>query len=154
MVNWTLLSLATNPAAQEKLADELRRELGGGDITEAAVKGRNALPFLNAVVRETHRLRPSIPLSVVKAVSEDTEIHGYNIPAGTRVWLDSYSIQNDPALIPDHDVFRPERWLPEEEEARKVCTYSSLNAHDEMQSLSPKTFFLSLSFYVSRKAPH
>ena len=120
MVNWTLLSLATNPAAQERLADELRRELGGGDLTEAAVKGRNALPYLNAVVRETHRMRPSLPLSVMKAVSEDTEILGYNIPAGTKVWLDSYSIQNDPALIPDHDVFRPERWLPDEEEARKV----------------------------------
>ena len=44
---------------------------------------------------------------------------GYTVPAGSLVMLDSFSPQNDPALVPDAHEFRPERWLPDAVVARK-----------------------------------
>lgn len=120
VVNWSLIALATNPGVQERLADELRATLGGGPLTESVAKSRSGLQYLQAVVREQHRIRPAMPLNLMKTVAADTMICGYRVPAGTMVLLDSYSIQQDPEIVPEPQEFRPERWLPEQEASRKV----------------------------------
>jgi len=112
LVNWTLLQLAVDREAQRKLAAELQRELGvGGSLTpEVTQSGRGQwLPYLRSVVREVHRMRPSIPVSLMKRTATEVDMCGYTVPAGSLVMLDSFSPQNDPALVPDAHEFRPER---------------------------------------------
>ena len=74
LVNWTLLQLAVDREAQRKLAAELQRELGvGGSLTpEVTQSGRGQwLPYLRSVVREVHRMRPSIPVSLMKRTATE-----------------------------------------------------------------------------------
>ena len=53
-------------------------------------------------------------LAVPHAAKEDTQLAGYNLPKGTvaMVYLDS--AHHDPKVWPDHDEFKPERWLTQD----------------------------------------
>jgi len=118
VLTWAILQLAINPRAQATLADELAASLGGGPITEA-MTGRAFLPYLHAVVRECHRMRPVLPISLFKRTAQPLELCGYAVPEGMPVLLDSFSPQNDPLLVSDPGEFQPERWLPDAVQARQ-----------------------------------
>jgi len=131
IINWNLVHLALRPDIQEKLHGEIKRELKGGQITEEFITsaGRgNWLPYLHAIVREAHRVTPALSLSIMKEIDKDMEIKGYRIPAKSTVCLATFAPHNDPAVFPDTDVFRPERWLPDEVKAR-VGTASEFIDH-------------------------
>lgn len=68
------------------------------------------LPFLQAVVKETMRLYPAIPL-VPRESYERCQILGYTIPAHTRLILNLYAIQRDPSVYINPDKFDPTRFL-------------------------------------------
>lgn len=122
ILSWALLQAAFNPEQQEKLASELQASISSiqpGRLTSDVVSKRSNLPYLNAFLRECHRLTPSIPTSIIKQISSEIEIHGVTIPANAMVLFNNYAIQMDPAYVKDPEVFRPERWFPEAAEARK-----------------------------------
>jgi cytochrome P450 len=66
--------------------------------------------YLDAVVKETLRLRPVI-LDVVRQLKAPVELAGHNLPAGVSVLPAIGLVQNDPSLFPEPDAFRPERFL-------------------------------------------
>ena len=88
-------------------ADELREELGG---PSPSLDGAIDLPLLDAVVKESMRILPPVPLQI-RVAQCDTTIAGHNIPKGTRVMLNTFLTNRTPELYPEGDVFRPERWF-------------------------------------------
>ena len=120
LLSWNLLHLALNPHVQEKLHAELlesTRKCGG--LNEEALRKANA-PYLHSLLRETHRLTPAAPLTVFKENSlSDLEIHGSTIPKDSLLTLDGHSVGLDESIVDNPQEFRPERWFPEEVEARK-----------------------------------
>jgi cytochrome P450 len=66
--------------------------------------------YLNAVVKETLRARPVVPV-VARHLAADVELDGYEIPAGSTLMVSIYLIHNDEAIYPAPDEFRPERFL-------------------------------------------
>ena len=120
LISWNMMHLAINPDIQEKLHAELveNTKSSGGHITAETI-GRKS-HYLHAVIRETHRLTPAMPTTVMKENSlSDIEIHGSIIPKESLFVLDSYSIGIDPDFVQDPYDFKPERWLPEAVTARK-----------------------------------
>jgi cytochrome P450 len=111
---WNLIHLAANPEVQERLHAELAQQLPDKDVplTAAALSSRN-LPYLHMVMREAHRVRPSLGMQLRKEIQAETELCGVTVPANSVVVLDACSLQNDPELVPSPLAFRPERWLPE-----------------------------------------
>ncbi|KAL5220946.1 hypothetical protein ABZP36_025659 [Zizania latifolia] len=109
-IEWAMAELITHPHALRKTQHELRAVVGtAGRVTEDNV---DRLPYLKAVLKETLRLHPPIPLLVPREPSADTEILGYNVPARTRVVINASAIGRDPAAWGEHaDEFSPERFM-------------------------------------------
>jgi cytochrome P450 family 135 len=88
---WALERLVRHPDKMERLAQ--------GDED-----------YLDAVVKETLRLRPVIPI-VVRKLMEEMEIGGRRLPAGVSVAPCIYLVHRRPDVYPDPERFRPERFL-------------------------------------------
>jgi pentalenene oxygenase len=46
-----------------------------------------------------------------RVTTADTELAGYPLRRGTALLYSAYLLHHQPDLFPDHDRFRPERWL-------------------------------------------
>jgi cytochrome P450 len=93
---WALEALTRHPAVLTRLRDE------------AIEQGDDA--YLDAVVKETLRLRPVIGL-VLRKLTEPMEIGGHDLPAGASVAPCIYLMHRRPDVYPDPRAFRPERFL-------------------------------------------
>jgi cytochrome P450 len=75
------------------------------------------LPFLDAILLETLRLRPSVPGSQPRITPSSTALFpislcGYtDIPPSTRVSSQAYSLHRNMEVFPEPEAWRPERWL-------------------------------------------
>ena len=93
---WTFNHLYRRPEAMERLRD--------GDED-----------YLDAVITETLRLRPPIPITD-RTLAAPLELLGHELRAGTIVAPCIYLLHRRPDLYPEPDEFRPERFLDESPE--------------------------------------
>ncbi|XP_031483823.1 xanthotoxin 5-hydroxylase CYP82C4-like [Nymphaea colorata] len=105
----TLHLLLLNPQALKKAQDELDKAVGKGRIVDESDISK--LVYLQAVVKESFRLRPPTPLLPPREAREDCQIGGFGVPAGTMLVVNAWKIQRDPRVWPDHAEFQPERFL-------------------------------------------
>lgn len=107
------------------LQDELKNAIVAGGIprdgnieyTEAL-----ALSYFQACLKEAMRLRPAVGLNITRHVpKEGIELDGVFLRGGTRVAVNGWVLHRDKDIFgEDADVFRPERWLEDEEKAKKM----------------------------------
>ncbi|XP_052145233.1 trimethyltridecatetraene synthase-like isoform X1 [Oryza glaberrima] len=118
-VEWAMSEVLRNPSVLAKATDELDRVVGRRRLV--AEDDIPNLPYLDAVVKESMRLHPVVPLLVPRVSREDAySVSGagdggaaasYDIPAGTRVLVNVWAIGRDPAVWGDAaEEFRPERF--------------------------------------------
>jgi len=105
-LTWTLLLLSQHPAITNNLVAELRGELHGEAPTTEQL---SRLPLLDAVVKESLRILPPVPLHP-RFISEPCELGGYHLPAYSEIFLSIYNLHHDPDLFPDPETFLPSRW--------------------------------------------
>ncbi|WP_280254830.1 cytochrome P450 [Nocardia wallacei] len=101
---WALFRLHRQPAALRRLRGELAAA-GDLDPDESA-----RLPYLDAVCRETLRLHPPVPI-VLRRLTEPYTLRGVALAAGDTMGLALPLLHSDPALWPEPERFRPERFL-------------------------------------------
>ncbi len=88
---WATHELARDQESQERLA------------TEPAT-------FADAVIKETLRLRPPIPL-VVRRLRRPLTIAGHTLPTGTNICPCALLVHRRADLYPQPLTFQPQRWL-------------------------------------------
>ncbi len=93
---WAFELLLRNPSELETL----QRELDGGTDGE----------YLDAVIKETLRLRPVVP-GVVRKLTAPWTLGRYELPAGIRVAPNIYLTHRRPDIYAEPERFRPERFL-------------------------------------------
>jgi len=104
---WTWYLLGENPAAESRLAEELRSALAG---RPAGVSDLEKLPYLNAVVHESLRLYP--PAFIMARMNvENITLGGYEIPPRTTLLASQWVMHRDPRFFEQPEQFLPERWL-------------------------------------------
>ncbi|KAJ7065714.1 cytochrome P450 [Mycena amicta] len=118
-VSWSLHALSVNTRAQSKLRTELLA-LGANPTMEEL----NALPYLEAVVRETLRLHPPavaaqrmamqddvLPLGKVYVDAQGREYDSLPLRKGQLIHIPIRAVNTDKEIWgADAEEFRPERW--------------------------------------------
>jgi cytochrome P450 len=92
---WTLERVSRRPEVLERLHAEHHE--GGGE-------------YLDAVIKETLRLRPVVP-AVIRRLQAPMEFGGWRLPAGVHIAPSIYLLHRRPDIYPDPTAFRPERFL-------------------------------------------
>ncbi|XAR58830.1 Trans-cinnamate 4-monooxygenase [Bertholletia excelsa] len=111
-IEWGVAELANHPEIQRKLRHELDTVLGPNvQITEPDT---HKLPYLQAVIKETLRLRMAIPLLVPHMNLNDAKLRGFDIPAESKILVNAWWLANNPDHWKNPEEFRPERFLEEE----------------------------------------
>ncbi|KAG5593005.1 hypothetical protein H5410_043519 [Solanum commersonii] len=108
-VEWVMSELLNNPEIMSKVQQELKHVVGMNNIVEESHLPN--LHYLDAVLKETLRLHPALPLLLPKRPSQCAIVGGYKIPEGTKVFLNVYAIHRDPQAWESPLEFQPERFL-------------------------------------------
>jgi cytochrome P450 family 135 len=93
---WTADLLVRHPQALQRLSAEIAA--GEGD------------DYLRAVIKESLRLRPVVPLAG-RRLTSDLQVNGETLPAGTDVTPAIWLTHTRADLYPEPYAFRPERFL-------------------------------------------
>ncbi|KAF8719715.1 hypothetical protein HU200_024466 [Digitaria exilis] len=109
-LEWAMSELVRNPSTMHKLQRELRRSSDTGASASATT------PYLQAVVKETLRLHPPVPLLLPRECMRDVTVMNFHVAKGTRVFVNAWAVGRDPASWSAPEEFRPERFLEEERE--------------------------------------
>ncbi|KAI2824969.1 hypothetical protein CBS115989_390 [Aspergillus niger] len=103
------LAMALFPEVQRKAQQELDTVIGTDRLPQYA--DREQLPYINALVKETFRWHPVVPMSLTHTSTADDVCEGYFIPKGSSVLANIWAFTHDPAAYHDPMTFKPERFL-------------------------------------------
>jgi cytochrome P450 len=114
------------------------------------------LPYLQACVLEGLRKHP--PLSQLRervVPPEGDTIQGHDIPGGTYIGLNAWGTQLDEVFGDDPDMFRPERWLIEDEERLKAMhqTHELIFGYGSTKCLGASMAMLELNKMIFEVQP-
>ncbi|KAL9003904.1 MAG: hypothetical protein Q9188_003242 [Gyalolechia gomerana] len=117
VIKATLLSIVTNPQVYNTLQAEIDYAVAISEISFPIQDAEaRRLPYLQACILEGLRIHP--PLAQLRkrvAPPEGDYMHGCRIPGGTCVGFNSWGTQRDAIYGDNPDIFRPERWLVDDE---------------------------------------
>ena len=109
LLEWAMSELLRHPRVLKKLQEEVRKiNQGKTSVDECDLE---KMEYLKAVIKETLRLHPPVPLLVFRESGGDAKINGYDIAAGTQVIINAWAIQRDPSFWEEPNEFYPERFL-------------------------------------------
>ncbi|XP_061979928.1 cytochrome P450 78A3-like [Populus nigra] len=113
LIEWILARMILHPDIQSKVHDELDQVAGRSrPLMEADIR---SMVYLPAVVKEVLRLHPPGPLlSWARLAITDTDVDGYDVPAGTTAMVNMWAITRDPQVWVDPLKFSPERFFSKE----------------------------------------
>ncbi|WP_165987503.1 cytochrome P450 [Streptomyces sp. YIM 98790] len=110
---WAFHELAGRPDAARGVREELDGVLGGGTARrEPGIADLPRLPRTQRFLTEVLRLYPPGWL-FTRTTTEDTELGGMPLPAGSTVLFSPYMQGRNPRVFPEPGRFDPDRWLPE-----------------------------------------
>ncbi|GMJ04661.1 cytochrome P450, family 96, subfamily A, polypeptide 1 [Hibiscus trionum] len=118
VLTWFFYSVAKHPYAEAKIRDE---------ISESSPQELNKLVYLHAALCETLRLYPPGPVLSRTAVEADTLPSGHRIERDTNVVIAVHAMGRMTSVWGDdcHE-FKPERWITEHGEIKRVPHYQFL----------------------------
>lgn len=120
--------LLRNPEKLQKLKEELHRTWPSLSGQEPRARELEALPYLNAVIKESLRMSSGVISGLLRIVpSGGATIAGVQVPSGvsrflklcsailnvlqTIVSIGSTFVHYNASIFPEPEEFRPERWL-------------------------------------------
>ncbi len=118
-MTWTMGELATHPEVLARLREEVDSVVGAEGVRSSHLA---ALPYLEAVVHEGLRRRPSNFFSHVGRVQQPLPLGGYMLPAGTLVAVCYPALAMREDLFANPQGFAPDHFLGNQPPAR-ACPF-------------------------------
>ncbi|KAK7029529.1 hypothetical protein VNI00_014406 [Paramarasmius palmivorus] len=107
-LQYLILALLAYPDVQRKAQAEIDHVVGQERMPD--LEDIKDLPYIRALIKEVHRIRPLVPL-VPHSTSADMEYRGFMIPKGTLLFANTYGILHNPQHFHEPEAFNPERYL-------------------------------------------
>ncbi|KAG7087484.1 hypothetical protein E1B28_013446 [Marasmius oreades] len=108
-----ILAMVLNPQVQTRAQKELDELTGFTRLPEFA--DRKNLPYIDAVLSETLRWNPVVPLALPHRAVNDDIYEGYLIPKGSTIVPNAWAVLRDESLYgPDTQNFNPDRFLKQD----------------------------------------
>ncbi|XP_020189727.1 cytochrome P450 93G2-like [Aegilops tauschii subsp. strangulata] len=108
-VEWMMAELLNHPHCLQKLRTELDAVVGRSRLVGEPDVAQ--MPYLQAVLKETLRLRPPAVFAQREAM-QPIHVRGYTIPVKTSVFFNIFTIGRDATWWEEPLEFRPERFMP------------------------------------------
>ncbi|KAF8032914.1 hypothetical protein BT93_D1718 [Corymbia citriodora subsp. variegata] len=106
-----MAELLHSPEKLSRAQAELDQVIRKGNLVDESYI--TCLPYLQAIIKETLRLHPTLPL-IPRKSGEELEISGVTVPEGAQVFVNVWAIGRDGTLWEDPNAFMPERFLGSE----------------------------------------
>ncbi|THH16796.1 hypothetical protein EW146_g3913 [Bondarzewia mesenterica] len=104
-----IMAMALNTDKQKLAQSEIDQVIGTEQMPTIADLPK--LPYVNAVIKETMRWHPVLPLSIARRNARHDIYNGYFIPEGTIVMPNLWAVAFEPNAKYDSQKFIPERFL-------------------------------------------
>ncbi|XP_039034796.1 cytochrome P450 81D11-like [Hibiscus syriacus] len=111
-LEWAMSNLLNHPEVLRRAKAEIDSEIGEENLIDESDLPK--LKYLQSIIHETLRLYPAVPLLLPHVPSSDCTIGGYDVPRGTIVLVNAWSIHRDPNSWEDPTSFKPERFENDE----------------------------------------
>ena len=125
-LSFTLYHLAVNPDVQDKLRKEIIEAMET-NAKKPLYDVAQSIEYLDCVIMEAQRLYPAT-VQVNRECSEDYDLNGIHIPAGTEILIPIYALHHDPDAWQDPEKFDPERFRGPAKEARHAFQFLPFGA--------------------------
>lgn len=107
--DWAMAEVLRNPDVGKNARLELDKVVGLKRVVEESDIPQ--LKYIQAIIKETLRLHPTVPLLIPHQNISATKAFGYDIPAKTRLFVNIWAIGRDPSIWEKPLDFIPERFL-------------------------------------------
>ncbi|KAI9445986.1 cytochrome P450 [Lactarius indigo] len=104
-----ILAMILYPEVQRRAQAEIDQVVGNSRLPDFS--DQDALPYVQAVLKEVSRWHPVTPLGGPRKVIVSDVYEGYYIPAGSTIIPNVWGMMHDPTVFAEPDRFHPERWL-------------------------------------------
>ncbi|PRQ18080.1 putative cytochrome P450 [Rosa chinensis] len=108
-IEFAMAEIMNKPVVLQKALKELDVVVGKDSIVQES--HIHKLPYLDAVMKETLRLHPALPVLIPHCPSETCTVGGYTIPKGSRIFVNVWDIHRDSSNWKNPLEFNPERFL-------------------------------------------
>lgn len=122
ILSFTLYEFAKSQEVQKRAAEEVDKYLrcNGSKLNYECVK---ELPYVEACMYETIRKYPVLGNLTREVMDDYTLPDGLLLNKGVRIHVPVYHIHHNPNNFPDPEVYKPERFLPEQKEKTEPYTF-------------------------------
>jgi len=104
-----ILAMLLHPEVYKKAQAEMDLVVGIERLPD--FNDREALPYLECVIREVFRWNCPVPLGIPHRTIQHDQYRGYGIPANSMVIANIWAMTQDEGSYPKPESFRPERFL-------------------------------------------
>lgn len=105
-----VLGMAKFPEVQKRAQEEIDSVTGSGQRLPT-FEDRDHLPYVDALVKESLRWFPVLPMGLPHTTSEDMHFREYVIPKGAILMPAIRWLLHDPSVYADPECFDPARYL-------------------------------------------
>jgi len=103
---WAFFTTCQRPEIVQKIREEANEKLS----EHATLEEVNSLKYTEAVIKETLRVYPTLPLTGRNAANK-VELVGQTIPKGGAIMVNIHALHRDPTVFENPEEFNPERFI-------------------------------------------
>ena len=121
-----IFELSKNPEIQERLFNEVNnvfQEYKDEDMKTLYDKLQSEIPFLEACIKETLRMYPTVYRLERRVSVDGYKLGGVELDKDMLIEISTVAVHYDPEYYPEPHRFNPDRFMPENKEKLVPYTY-------------------------------